>query len=27
MHWYCKVTIILKKRKNIKETIIVRGRE
>ena len=25
IHWYCKMTIILRKRKNVKETIIVRG--
>jgi len=24
LHWYCKVTIILRKRKNAKETIIMR---
>jgi len=24
MHWYCKVAIILKKRKKVKETIIMR---
>jgi len=27
MHWYSKVTIILRKRKNGKETIIVRRRK
>ena len=27
LHWYCKVTIILRKRKNDRETIIVRRRE
>ena len=27
MHWYFKVTIILRKRKNVKEIIIVRRRE
>ena len=27
LHWYCKVTIILRKTKNAKETIIVRQRE
>jgi len=27
MHWYCKMTIILRKRKNVKKTIIVRRRE
>jgi len=27
LHWYCKVKIILRKRKNTKETIIVRWRE
>jgi hypothetical protein len=27
LHWYSKVTIILRKRKNGKETIIVRRRE
>jgi hypothetical protein len=27
LHWYSKVTIILRKRKNVKETIIVRRRE
>jgi len=27
LHWYCKMTIILRKRKNVKETIIMRRRE
>jgi len=27
LHWYCKVTIILRKIKNAKETIIVRWKE
>jgi hypothetical protein len=27
LHWYCKVPIILKKRKNVKETIIMRRME
>ena len=27
LYWYCKVTIILRKRKNTKETIIVRRRD
>jgi len=27
LHWYCKVIIILRKRKNVKETLIVRRRE
>ena len=27
LYWYSKVTIILRKRKNAKETIIVRRRE
>jgi len=26
-HWYSKVTIILRKRKNVKETIIAKQRE
>jgi len=27
LHWYSKVTIILRKRKNVKQTIIVRRKE
>jgi len=27
LHWYCKVTITLRKKKHVKETIIVRRSE